>query len=509
MRKIRQVLRLHHEEHLSQRKISERSGMSRDAVKDYLVRALSAQLAWPLPNEMDDQALEALLFPINTTNANHANTHPDFAQVHIEMKAKGATLQVVHEEFLASNPAGIRYSQFCDLYGQFTKRLKPSLRRIYTAGERVFVDYSGKTMTVHLSAANVRTAQIFVGVLGASDYIYAEAHWSQQIPDWIAAHTRMYEHFGGVPLITTCDNLKSGVTKACRREPVIQAIYQNLANHYNTTILPARAKKPKDKAKVENSVLIVQRWILFRLRKHIFTSLAELNEAIRLLLIDANARPFKKLAGSRKSLFEQIEAPALKPLPNLAFVYAEFRKVRVNTDYHVEVDGLFYSVPNELTRKEVELRLTVNIVEVLYHGRRVASHVRIPGQKINTIPDHMTEEHRQFGRWQPNEILAWSADAGESVFAFMQALIKQFHVSDQGYRASLSIKNIAIKYGEKRLNAACLRLLTIGNYQVSDQSFERLRSILKTKLDQVPLDNSEITEASFTHSNIRGSDYYH
>lgn len=509
MRKIRQVLRLHHEEHLSQRKISERSGMSRDAVKDYLVRALSAQLAWPLSSEMDDQALEALLFPINTTKVNHANTHPDFAQVHIEMKAKGATLHVVHEEFLTSNPAGIRYSQFCDLYGQFIKRLKPSMRRTYAAGERVFVDYSGKIMTVHLSTDNVRTAQIFVGVLGASDYIYAEAHWSQQIPDWIAAHTRMFEYFGGVPAILTCDNLKSGVTKASRREPVIQAIYLNLANHYNTTILPARAKKPKDKAKVENSVLIIQRWILFRLRKRIFKSLAELNEAMRLLLLDANARPFKKIAGSRKSLFEEIEAPALKPLPSLPFVYAEFRKVRVNTDYHVEVDGQFYSVPNELTRKEVELRLTVNIVEVLYRGRRVASHVRTPGQKINTNPDHMTEEHRQFGQWQSNEILAWCADAGEYVLALMQALLKQFRVPDQGYRASLSIRNIASEYGEHRLNTACLRLLNISNYQVNNQSLESLRSILKSKLDQVPLDNSEVTEANFTHLNIRGSDYYH
>ena len=509
MRKIRQVLRLHHEEQLSQRKISERSGMSRDAVKDYLVRALSAQLAWPLPNEMDDQALEALLFPINTTNANHANTHPDFAQVHIEMKAKGATLQVVHEEFLASNPAGIRYSQFCDIYDQFKKYIKPSLKRSYAAGERVFVDYSGKIMTVHLDVDNVRKAQIFVGVLGASDYIYAEAHWSQQIPDWIAAHTRMFEYFGGVPLIVTCDNLKSGVTKASHREPVIQATYQNLADHYSTTILPARPKKPKDKAKVENSVIIVQRWILFRLRKRIFTSLAELNDAIRLLLIDGNSRPFKKIAGSRKSLFEQIEAPVLKPLPSLPFVYAEFRKVRVNTDYHVEVDGQFYSVPNELTRKEVELRLTANVMEVLYRGRRVASHVRTPGQKINTNPDHMTEAHRQFGRWQSTEILAWSADTGEYVYAFMQALIKQFHVSEQGYKASLAIKHIAIEYGEQRLNAACLRLLNILNYKVNNQSFEKLRSILKSKLDQVPLDDSEVTEASFTHPNIRGSDYYH
>ena len=505
MRKIRAVLRLHYEAHQSRRSIARSLGMSRDAVTDYLTRAAAAKLTWPLPASMDDAELERQLFPLVITSGAKRKAEPNWAEIHQELKRKGATLQVLHEEYLAAHPGGIGYSLFCERHREFATTLKRYMRQTYVAGERVFVDYAGPTMVVvdRVSGA-IRYAQIFVGVLGASNYIYAEAHWTQSLPDWIAAHVRMFEHFGAVPSVVVCDNLKSAVTKASRTEPVVNATYQAMADHYGSVILPARARKPKDKAKVEGSVLIVERWILFRLRKRVFTSLGELNEAIRELLVDVNARPFRKLSGCRQSALDAIDRPAMRTLPASPYEYAEFHKVRVGMDYRVEVDSCPYSVPFQLAGREVELRVTAATVEILHGGKRVASHARGTGSVPVIDEQHLEAAHRHVRMWQAEQALEWAGATGTHVRHFLETLLAGIKVREQGYRAHIGLKKLARDFGSDRLDAACRRAIEIGAHSVAN-----VRSILRNNLDRQPADLQEPREASFDHPNIRGAHYYH
>ena len=505
MKQIRQVMRLHFEARQSRRAVARSLGLSRDVVSDYLLRAAAAQLTWPLPDTITDVELEQRLFPRVITKSPPRKPEPDWQTIHQELKRKGATLQGLHAEYFAEHPNGMAYSLFCRRHREFAQTLKRYMRQTYVAGERVFVDYAGPTATVvERHTGQMLPAQIFVAVLGASNYIYAEAHWSQSLPDWIAAHTRMFEHFGVVPAVVVCDNLKSAVTQASRTDPVINATYQNMADHYGTLILPARARKPKDKAKAENGVLIVERWILFRLRKRVFTSLGELNMVIRELLIEINARPFQKLPGSRQSAFETIDRPAMLPLPASRYEYAEFRKVRVGLDYRIEVEGRRYSVPFNLCRREVELRITAAAVEVLYRGARVASHARGPGTTDVVDPQHMEAAHRHFGMWEADHALAWAVQIGAPVCGFLEILFAGMRTKEQGYRAGNGLKKLAKEYGNERLSAACGRAIEIGA-----TSLANIRSILRNNLDQQSAAVGDIQEASFEHPNVRGSDYYH
>ena len=379
------------------------------------------------------------------------------------------------------------------------------MRQVYYPGERVMVDYAGPTYPIHhIATGEINQAQIFVGVLGASVYTYAEAHWSQKLPDWIAAHVRMFEYFGGVPKIIVCDNLKSGVTKASRIEPIVNATYQSLAEHYNTMVLPARPHEPTDKAKVENMVLTVERWILFRLRKRLFTSLEELNIAIRELLVDLNKRPFQKLAGSRLSVFESVDSPALMPLPSRPYEYIEFRKVRVGLDYCVEIDRCAYSVPSHLCRQQVEVRITSSTIEVLYKGNRVASHVKTSGVSQVIDKEHMPANHRHFGLWDARQALEWAEQVGQHLHDFLVLRLATINTHEQGYRLHNGLKKLAHEYEPERLNKACGTAMRIGA-----TSLNSLRSILKNGLDNKPIVIDEHTEASFNHPNIRGADYYH
>lgn len=504
MKKIRQVLRLAWEVCASRRGIAKSLGLSRDSVTDYLTRAAAAGLNWPLPADLDDAQLELRLYPPIVVNLLR-KPEPDWPTLHQELKRKGATLQTLHLEYLAERPDGMGYSLFCERHREWAKTLKRYMRQTHTAGERVFVDYAGPTIgVVNPSTGETLWAQIFVGVFGASSYTYAEAHWSQRLQDWIAAHTRMLTFFGGRPKVIVCDNLKSAVTKASRTEPVLNPTYQNFADHYGVLILPARPHNPKDKSKVENAVLVVERWILFRLRKRVFTSLAEVNEAIRVLLDELNSRPFQKLPGSRRSTFESIDRPALRPLPERDFEYAEFRKVRVGLDSCIEVDGCAYNVPYALCRRSVELRLTAGTVEVLHGGRRVASHVRSTGTK--PVIDHLYQlpAHRHFGQWDANLELEWASTIGHGTHAFLQVLLTAAQLKEEGYRAAGGLKKIEKKYGAERLEAACLRAINIGA-----KSLSSLRSILRTGLDQQAATESPHQEAAFDHLNVRGAKYYH
>lgn len=504
MRKIRQVLRLALSTGISRRRVAKSLGLSRDVVTDYLTRAAAAGLTWPLPPDLDDAQLEHRLFPPLVANA-HRKPEPDWVVIHQEMKRKGATLQSLHEEFLAEHPNGIGYSLFCDRYRDWQHGLKRYMRQTHVAGERAFVDYAGPTVSINdPKIGESRTAQVFVGILGASNYTYAEAHWSQKLPDWIAAHTRMLIFFGGAPQVIVCDNLKSAVTKASRTEPKIHPAYQHLADHYNTLILPARPRKPKDKAKVENAVLIVERWILFRLRNRVFTSLAELNSAIQELLVDLNNRPFQKLPGSRRSQFEEIDRPALTPLPTEIFEYTEFRKVTVGLDGRFDVDGCSYSAPYQLCRKPIELRITANLIEILHQGRRVASHERSRGKAPVIDPQHLQPADRYFGMWSADQELVWASSIGPKTHEFLSQLLAASKIKEQGYRSAGALKRMEKEYGAERLEAACARALDIGA-----SSLTSVRSILNTGLDRQRSPKGDVQEAAFHHPNVRGSDYYH
>ena len=356
MRKIKEVLRLKFEADLSHDRIAAATGVSKGAATKYVRRAREVGLGWPLPAAMDDGKLEALLFPrAAPLVARHAE--PDFAHLHQELKRKGVTLQLLWEEYTVAHPGhAYRYSQFCLLFKRFRGSLKRSMRQVHHAGDKLFIDYSGTTASIiNGITGEIRRAEIFVAVLGASSYVYAEATWSQQLPDWIAAHVRCFEFMAAVPALLVPDNLKSAINAACRYEPEANSTYGDLARHYATAILPARPYKPRDKAAVEASVLLVQRWILARLRHRQFFSLEELNAAIRALVIDLNQRPFKKLEGSRQSAFEAIDRPAMKPLPATRYEFAEWKRAIVNIDYHVDADGHYYSVPHRLVKQKVDV----------------------------------------------------------------------------------------------------------------------------------------------------------
>lgn len=503
MRQVRQVLRHRHEAGLGQRAIASSLGMSRDAVRSCLDRAKAAMVTWPLPPDLDDDQLDALLFPASRSPVLRASPDIDWAEVHQEMQRKGATLQQLHLEHLESYPGSICYSHYCKRYKTWAKQLKSYMRQSHQPGEKVFVDYAGKTMEiVDPVSGQRRKVQIFVGVLGASNFTYADAHWSQQLPDWIDAHVRMFDYFGAVPKVIVCDNLKSGVTKVCKVDPVINATYQNLAEHYDMVVIPARSRHPKDKAKVEGGVNIVTRWILFRLRKHVFYSLGELRQAIAALLDDLNNRRFQKMPGTRRTAFEAIDRPAMRALPSSRYTYAEFHKVRVGMDKSVHVDQRPYSVPPHLVGKEVELRVTSSTVEVLYGGKRVTSHERGPGTEPAIHPEHLTPAQRYYMSWCPEDALAWAMTVGTHVHAFVSARIHVLTHKERGYRMTNRLKKLAQEFGDQRLDSACDRALQLGTTSLSS-----LRSILSHRLESQGTGQPD--EAAFEHGNLRGATYYH
>ncbi len=507
MRRIRDALRLAFDEAQSIRMISKSVGVSRDAITDYLTRFRVTGISWPLPPDIDDAELERLLFPSAAGPTSQKKSEPDWAYIHVELrKRKGATLQQLHREFIEWNPDGISYSFFCQRHREFTKTLKRYMRQTHAAGDKVFVDYAGPTIPIYESGASSPTlAQIFVGVLGASSYIYAEATASQQLPNWIASHVRMFEHFGGAPAVIVCDNLKSAVTRASNTEPVIHPTYLHMASHYRAMVIPARPRKPKDKAKAENGVLVVERWILFRLRRRVFTSLGELNAAIRELLVEVNGRPFKRLPGTRKSAFDELDRHALRSLPLQRYEFTEFKRARVGLDYHVETHPDYsYSVPYQLVRQPVDLRITAATVEVLHRGRRVASHVRLSAPGCRTNPEHMDPSHRYLDQWTGESDRIWAAATGLNVAAFLVAVLSRQPRRELAIRSVGSLKALHREYGDERLDSACRRALEIGITEVS-----RLRSMLRTGLDLQRNRADQVAEAAFNHENVRGSGYYH
>lgn len=501
MRKIRDVLRLRFSEKLSLRQTAASLGMPFTTVADYVNRAKAAGLSWPL-DDLDDDALERRLFRAPATSV-HLSL--DFEVMKRELSHKGVTLQLLWLEYRELYPDGYGYSQFCHLYRTWRRHRDVVMRQDHRAGEKLFVDYPGLTIPIYDEATLEVSfrAELFVAVLGASSYTFATATRSQQLSDWIAAHVAAFEFLGGCPEMVVPDNLRSAVTTAHRYEPDLNATYQEMASHYGVAIIPARPYRPRDKAKAEAGVQLVERWIIAALRKQRFTSVAQLNETIAELVELINVKPFKKMDGSRASLFHELDQPALRPLPADPYEFATWRAAKVNIDYHVEVDHHYYSVPYQLAGAVVEVRLTSSTVEIFAKHQRVASHLR-SYQKGRHVTDaaHMPDSHRRYLEWTPGRIVHWAEKTGPSTAEFIEALMTSRPHPEQGFRSALGVMRLAKKYSPERLEAACARCLAVKSF-----SYKSVESTLKHGLDQRPLRDG-VTRAHSTHANIRGPNYY-
>jgi transposase len=505
MRKIREVLRLRFAQGLSQRAIGESLRLSTGAVNGYLNRARLAGLGWPLPDGLDDEQLEKLLYPPPPEVAVERRPVPDWAVVHREMRRPNVTLALLWEEY-RNGPGGrdgFGYSWFCDLYREWVGRLKPALRQVHPAGERVFVDFAGQTMEVIDGATGeVRCAEVFVAVLGASSYTFAEASWTQSLPDWISLHVAMLAFLGGVPCQIVCDNLRAGITRACFYEPLVNRTYADMASHYGTAVIPARPYKPRDKAKVEVGVQVVQRWTLARLRNQRFFSLAELNQAITGLVTQLNDRPMRGWGVTRRALYEQFDRPALLPLPPTPYEYAVWKRCRVNLDYHVEIEKHFYSVPFRLLRQEVEARVTVRTVEIFHRGQLVATHLRsLRPHRPTTLADHMPSSHRRYRDWTHERIQREAAAIGDDAAALIEIILRSRPHPEQGFRSCIGILRLAQRYDAERLDGACARALALGT-----RSYGSVATILKNGRER---QSPAPQQPSLLHENIRGPGYYH
>lgn len=501
MRKISEVLRLAHESGLSNGQIAGSLGISKSTVAAYLALAKSAGVVWPLA-EGQQEALEKQFSEGKPSLSRRPL--PEMAAIHLELKKPGVTLQLLWEEYRLIHPDGYRYSQFCLHYQEWTKHLGVTMRQNHVAGEKMFVDYSGdKFHVVDSTSGEIREAELFVAVLGASNYTYAEATWTQTLPDWITSHIHAFEYFGGVSAIVVPDCLKSGVTKACRYEPDINPTYHDLCVHYGCAVIPARPYKPRDKAKVECGVLFAQRWILAVLRHRTFFSLAKLNQAIREALEKLNNRPMQKIKKSRREIYLAIEKPALKALPQDRYVLAEFKNCRVNIDYHIEVEDHYYSVPHSLYGELVEARYNQTTVEVFHRGGRIASHVRsfVP-HKHTTVTEHMPRSHQKHAEWTPSRLIHWGKTLGEDVGHLFDEIMKTRPHPEQGFRSCLGIMRLAKVHGNDRLKKACERALSLKSY-----SYRTVKNILANKLETV---TSEVKAKTpdIRHEHLRGASYY-
>ncbi len=504
MRKAREILRLKHELGLSNRQIGRSVHLSHVAVGNYLGMAKEAEIGWPIPPELDDEQLKDLLYASQKPEGKAARPLPPMDWVHTELRKKSVTLQLLWEEHRRDHPDGYGYTQFCEYYNRYRSRLEPALRQTYKAGEYMFVDWAGQKLWFG-EGENLRSAYLFVAVLGASNYTYAEAFESTKLPCWVQAHTNAWEFFGGVAVATVPDNDRSAVSRACRYEPVLNPTTQEMAEHYGTVMLPTRPRKPKDKAKVEAAVLNAERRILAVLRDQRFFSLAEANRAIAQALEALNHRPFKKLPGNRAELFEKLDKPVLKPLPAQRYELAEWRQAKVNIDYHVQVDNHLYSVPYRLINQGVEVRLKTRTVEIFHQGKRVAIHPR-SHQKggFSTDAAHRPKSHQRHLEWSPGRLIKWAGTIGEHCSELVEQILENRPHPEQGYRSCLGIMRLTRRYGESRMEAACRRALALDAC-----SYQSIKSILETKLDHQPIpEQPTSTPAVLQHVNVRGAGYY-
>jgi transposase len=466
-----------------------------------------------LPEDLTDGELERRLFPPPQAIPSAERPLPDWEYVHRELSRKGVTLLLLWQEYQEQNPKAFRYSRYCELYQDWRKASEPRMRQVHKAGEKLFVDYAGQCASVvDRTTGEVREAQVFVAALGASNYTFVEATWTQDLGDWTGSHVRAFEYFGGVTELVIPDNIKTGITSACYYDPDINRTYLEMARHYNTVILPARVRKSRDKAIVENAVQQAERWALAPLRNRTFFSLQDLNAAIRERLDALNERPGQGLPASRRELFETIEKPALRLLPDQRYEIAEWRKARVHVDYHVQVDYHYYSVPFKLIRKQVEVRLTATTVELFLRNERVASHRRSHKRyAYSTLPEHMPPGHQAYAARDAQKLLRRGRLVGAAAEELMQKILDSRPHPEQGYRACLGILRLAKIHQHGRVERAAQRALRTGAL-----SYRSLQAILINRLEDAPLPEhaAELStqgapDAPLRHANIRGADYYH
>jgi len=501
MRKLREIVRLKHEMGLKPRQIARSCGISPTTLYGYLKRLEAAGIGWPLPPDWDEEWLEAALFPVEQARKRSAAQLPDMAEVRKQLGRKGVTLRLLWEEHRAAHPEASGYSAFCKHYSSWAqKRLDPTLRQIHKAGEKMFVDWAGLTVPVGEAKAHV-----FVAALGASDFTFCEAFADTKLASWIEAHVHAYEFCRGVACVTVPDNDKAAVVSACRYDPQENPTYRHMAEHYHTVILPTRPREPRDKAKVENAVQNVERWVLAPLRDRTFWTVAELNEAMRPLLKALNERPFQQLSGSRASLFEELDRPALQPLPPTRYELTEWHPAKVNIDYHVVVDGHFYSVPCRLVGQKVEVQLTARTVEILHRGKRVAMHARSHEKgRPTTLPEHRPKEHQLHMEWTPARLIHWAEqEVGPQGVAAVRTILESKLHPEQGYRSCLGLMRLGRAYGHDRLEAACRRALALGT-----ATYRSIASMLSNGVDRQPLEDDPPAPPPLQHPNIRGRDYY-
>jgi transposase len=508
MRKVREVLRLRFDLGLQQNQIARSCSIGQATVHRYLERAAAAGLSWPLSEDLDDNRLQKLLFRGPGARPNQSRRSlPDFHEVQRQLQThKHVTLQLVWEEYRETQPDGYSYSQFCDLYRRWRRNQDVVMRQEHRAGEKLFVDWAGDSIPIYdARTGEVTPASLFVAVLGASTYTFARATLSQDLGNWVECHVAAFEYCQGAPRLVVPDNPRTGVNRACRYEPDLNRTYQEMAAHYGVAVLPARPRKPRDKAKVENAVLIAERWIIAALRHRKFYNLADLNEAISELLEKLNTRPFRKREGSRDSLFAELDRPALQPLPSERYELAFWKTVRASIDYHVEVDRHYYSVPYQLAGQKLEARSTAVTVEIFYHGRRVASHTRnSQPHRHSTVSAHMPKSHQAHLEWTPSRLIHWAEGIGAATAQVVRTILERKPHPEMGYRACLGILQLEKTYSRSRLEAASQRAV-----QLQACSYQSLKSMLKRSLDrQQLLLDSEIGHPGPTHENLRGSHYY-
>lgn len=503
MRTIREILRLHFEHELSQRAIARACAVSPTTVGDYLERVKQSGQSWPAISVLDDSSLKALLCPEGKLIPR--KPLPDFESLRLEMKKKGVTLQLLWEEYRSIYPEGYGRSQFCELYHRHGRTLDPVMRFDHKAGDKLFVDFSGdRPSYVNRDTGEVIEPELFVAVLGASSRVYAVAVASQQIPDWSRAHIGAFEYFGGVPACVVPDQLKSGVKTSCKYDPEINPVYAELCAHYGVTVIPARPGEPRDKAKVENGVLNAQRRILAALRNRTFFSLAELNQAIAAQLEQLNSRPMQGIGKSRNQLFEELDKPVLKALPLQRFELREWKKAKVHIDYHVAVQGSWYSVPYTLIGKEVMVCMSATTVAILHEGKRVASHARSYRKNVYvTLDDHRPHGHQKHLEWTPERMRHWGESIGARTGAMIEAIIQAADHPDHAYRKCLGLLRLAKSCGNERLELACdrsLKLQAIG--------YRSVKNLLDKGLEAAELPEPAQACLPLLHDNVRGSDYY-
>lgn len=502
MRKIKEVLRLHYDQGLSQNAIAGACRIARATVQDYLRRFQAADLSWPLPEDLSEADLDALLFPRLSDRC--PKPQPDWAEVHRELARQGVTLQLLWQEYIQAHPQWYQYSRFCQLYRGWARSHKLSLRQRHKAGEKLFVDWAGQTMPItDPETGEVRQAQIFVAALGASHYLYVEAAEDQTLENWLLAQVRALRFYGGVPEIIVPDNPKTAVTSPCRYEPDLNPSYQEFARHYGLAVIPARVRKPKDKSKVEVGVQVVERWVLAPLRDRTFFSLSELNQALTAQLQLINDRPLSDLQQSRRELFADLDQPALRPLPPTEYEMAHIAKVRVNQDYHVQWEQHYYSVHYRLVHQVVELRSTARIVEIYHGGQRLASHRRQTTAGQTTLLEHMPEAHRRMLEWAPSKLTLWAGEIGPDTQRLIQIILARPQHPEQNYRSGLGFLQLEKRYGRARLEKACQRALAFGL-----TTYKQLRTILKSGQDLLPLPTTDSDDICPPHANLRGAQCY-